>query len=95
MLYDTNGITRHPERTDITIYKVEAAAEAAKMNNLKVFNMIVLGAYLKITDYLELDHVIEGLEKSLPERYHHLIPANKDAINRGMQIVEPYEVHVS
>lgn len=92
LIYDTNGITRHPERTDITIYKVEAAAEAAKLSNLRVFNMIVLGAYLKLKDYLEFDHVVEGLQKSLPERYHHLVDANTAAIKRGMEIVVPYEV---
>jgi 2-oxoglutarate ferredoxin oxidoreductase subunit gamma len=95
MIYDTNGITRHPERTDITIYKIEAAAESAKLNNLRVFNMIVLGAYLKLKDYLQFDHVVEGLEKSLPERYHHLVKANTDAIKRGMEIVQPYKVKVS
>ncbi|QQS50315.1 MAG: 2-oxoacid:acceptor oxidoreductase family protein [Bacteroidota bacterium] len=95
MLYDTNGITRHPGRADIKIYKIEAAAEAARMSNLKVFNMIVLGAYLKITNFLEFDHVVEGLEQSLPKRYHNTIPANTAAIKRGMEIVEPYQVLVS
>ena len=28
LIYDSNGITRHPERKDITIYKVDAAEEA-------------------------------------------------------------------
>ena len=45
LLYDTNGITRHPNRTDIKIYQVEAAAESAKMATTRTFNMIVLGAY--------------------------------------------------
>lgn len=94
LIYDTNGITRHPERTDIDIYQVEAAAEAAKINNLRVFNMIVLGAYLKIKDFLEFSHVVEGLEKSLPERYHHLIDANAEALKIGMDIVKPYEIQV-
>lgn len=92
LIYDTNGITRHPERTDIGIYQVEAAAEAAKINNLRVFNMIVLGAYLKIKNYLDFEHVIEGLEKSLPERYHHLIDANAEALRTGMNIVKPYSL---
>ena len=30
LLYDNNGITRHPQRTDISVYCVEAAVEAAK-----------------------------------------------------------------
>ncbi len=94
LIYDTNGITRHPERTDIDIYQVEAAAEAAKINNQRVFNMIVLGAYLKIKDFLEFSHVVEGLEKSLPERYHHLIDANAKALKIGMDIVKPYEMQI-
>jgi 2-oxoglutarate ferredoxin oxidoreductase subunit gamma len=48
LLYDGNGITRHPERKDISIFRVDAAEEAAKMESAKTFNMIVLGGYLKI-----------------------------------------------
>ncbi|MBN1117326.1 MAG: 2-oxoacid:acceptor oxidoreductase family protein [Bacteroidales bacterium] len=95
LLYDTNGITRHPERTDIDIYQVEAAAESARIDNLRVFNMIVLGAYLKLKDFLKLEHVIEGLEKSLPPRYHHLIEANADALKIGMNIVKPYSAELA
>jgi 2-oxoglutarate ferredoxin oxidoreductase subunit gamma len=88
LLYDTNGISRHPVRKDIEIYQVEAAAEAARMISTKTFNMIVLGGYLKIKPFLEFDNVIEGLRKSLPERHHKLIPANEEAIKRGLEIVK-------
>ena len=47
LIYDTNGITRHPERRDITICRLDAAEEAIKMGNAKAYNMVVLGAYLK------------------------------------------------
>ncbi len=87
LLYDTNGITRHPERTDINIYQVEAAAEAGKMATTKTFNMIVLGAYLKIKPIVKLENVVTGLKKTLPERHHHLIPLNEEALKRGLQIV--------
>jgi 2-oxoglutarate ferredoxin oxidoreductase subunit gamma len=88
LLYDPNGITRHPERDDIRIFKVEAAAEAAKMASNKTFNMIVLGAYLKVNPVVEFDNVIKGLRSSLPERHHHLIAVNEEAIHRGMEIVK-------
>ncbi len=87
LLYDPNGITRHPERDDIRIFKIEAAAEAARMGSPKTFNMIVLGAYLKVNPVVEFDNVIKGLKKSLPERHHHMIPANEKAIQRGTEIV--------
>lgn len=88
LLYDPNGIIHPPKRTDINIYKVEAAAEASKMRAPKTFNMIVLGAYLKIKPIVKMENVIKGLKKSLPERHHHMIPMNEDAINQGIKIVE-------
>jgi len=87
LLYDPNGISRPPERDDISVYKVDAVGEAAKLSSNKTFNMIVLGAYLKLHPVVELENVIKGLKKSLPERHHHLIPANEEAITRGMEIV--------
>ena len=50
--------------------------------------MIVLGAFLKVKPIVKMENVIKGLEKSLPERHHHLIPLNKQAIDRGMEIVK-------
>ncbi len=87
LLYDPNGIIHPPTRTDITIYKVEAAKLAAEMGNTKIFNMVVLGAYMKIKPIVKLENVIKGLKKSLPERYHKLIPLNEDAITMGMKSV--------
>jgi 2-oxoglutarate ferredoxin oxidoreductase subunit gamma len=87
LLYDPNGITRHPERKDITIYQIEGAQLAADMGNTKIFNMIVLGAFLKVKPIVLLENVIRGLKKSLPERYHKLIPMNEDALTMGMKNV--------
>ncbi|MDX9730006.1 MAG: 2-oxoglutarate ferredoxin oxidoreductase subunit gamma, partial [Bacteroidales bacterium] len=36
---------------------------------------------------LKTEYVIKGLKKSLPERYHSLIPMNEDAIKRGMELI--------
>ena len=87
LIYDGNGITKHPSRKDIQIFRIDAADEAAKMSTTKTFNMIVLGGYLKVKPVVKLDNVLKGLKKSLPERYHHLIPVNEEAIKRGMEIV--------
>jgi 2-oxoglutarate ferredoxin oxidoreductase subunit gamma len=88
LIYDGNGITRHPERKDITIYRVDAAGEAGKMNSPKTFNMIVLGGFLKVKPLIKIENVIKGLKKSLPERYHNLIPMNEKALERGREIIK-------
>lgn len=88
LIYDPNGIVNPPKRKDITIYQIEATEEAARLQSAKTFNMIVLGAYLKVKPVVKLENVIKGLKKSLPERHYHLIPMNEQAINRGMDLVK-------
>ncbi|GGK34780.1 2-oxoglutarate ferredoxin oxidoreductase subunit gamma [Yeosuana aromativorans] len=92
LLYDPNGITHHPTRKDIKIYQIEGAKLAAEMDNKKIFNMIVLGAFLKIKPIVKLENVIKGLKKSLSERYHHLIPLNKEAIDTGMKHLKKFNI---
>ena len=88
LIYDGNGITRHPERKDITVYRVDATEEASKMNNPKIFNTVVLGGFLKEKPIIKMENVIKGLKKSLPERYHNLIPINEKALQRGIEIIQ-------
>lgn len=95
LLYDPNGITSHPTRTDILIYQIEATRLAAESGNKRVFNMIVLGAFLKVNPIVKLDFVLEGLKESLPVRYHHLLPLNEAALKIGMEGLEPYEAEKS
>ena len=92
LIYDPNGITEHPTRKDINIYQVAAAEEASKKGTMKLFNMIVLGGYLKVKPFVKPDFIRKGLEKSLPERHHHLIPANEEAIETGKTILKPINV---
>jgi len=92
LIYEPNGIHHHPTRKDIDIYQIEGNKIASEMGNKKIFNMVVLGAYLKIKPIVKLENVVEGLKKSLPERYHHLIPLNKKAITKGMENIKPYKV---
>lgn len=88
LMYDPNGITHAPTRTDIDIYKVEGTVTAVEMGNPRIFNMIIVGGYLKIKPIVSLAHVEKGLQKSLPSRYHNLIPLNLEAIRKGQEIVE-------
>ena len=88
LIYDPNGIVRHPERTDISIYTIDAADEASKLGLAKVFNMFVLGAFLKVKPVIEPEYIHKGLEKSLPLRRHNLIPENEKAIAKGKELVQ-------
>jgi 2-oxoglutarate ferredoxin oxidoreductase subunit gamma len=87
LIYDSNGLSRKPERKDISVYQVDAVEEATKLESPKTFNMVILGGFLKIKPLIKLENVIEGLKKTLPERYYNLIGINETALKRGMEII--------
>jgi 2-oxoglutarate ferredoxin oxidoreductase subunit gamma len=94
LLYDPNGIVNPPTRTDINIYTIEGTKIAAELGNVKTFNMVVLGAYLKARPVIKMESIRKGLEKSLPPRHHKLIPLNLEAIQAGQEHLEiAMEVH--
>lgn len=88
LIYDPNGITREPERKDINVYKIAATAKAQEQGISKVFNMIVLGGFLKLKPIVGSEFIHKGLEKSLPARHHNLIPQNEEAIELGKSLIE-------
>lgn len=87
LIYDDYGIHHKAKRKDINVYQIKAMDESMKMNNTKVFNMIVLGGLLKISPVVHIENVMEGLKKTLPERHHKLLPMNEEAILKGMDII--------
>ena len=92
LIYDPNGITHEPTRKDINIYKIAATAKAQELGISKVFNMVVLGGFLKLKPIVGSEFIHKGLEKSLPERHHKLIPQNEEAIELGKGLIEPVQV---
>ena len=50
--------------------------------------MIILGGYLKLRPIVKIEYVMAGLKKSLPERHHHLLPLNEQAIKIGMDLIK-------
>ena len=88
MIYESTNIIHPPTRTDIQILGIPAAEESVKLQNTKIMNMIILGAFLKVKPIISHEKILEGLKSVLPERYHHLIPLNETAIMKGMELAE-------
>jgi 2-oxoglutarate ferredoxin oxidoreductase subunit gamma len=88
LIYDTNNIIVPPTRTDIDVVPIPASEEAVKLKNTKVMNMVVLGAFLAKRKTVKIETVMAALKKSLPERHHHLLPLNEQALHRGMELAE-------
>jgi 2-oxoglutarate ferredoxin oxidoreductase subunit gamma len=70
----------------VVVLPLRASEEASRLANPKTMNMIVLGAFLARTQLVELPSIMAALKKVLPERYHHLLPLNEEALRRGMAL---------
>ena len=88
LIYDPSGIHHLPTRTDITIVPVDAMTAAIELQNSKTYNMIRLGSLLACRPIVGIDAVLRGLKKTLPERHHHLIPLNEQALRKGMTLAK-------
>jgi len=88
LLYDSSTIIHAIERTDITIIGIAATTEAIQMKNPRIMNMLMLGAYLQLKPIVAVDDIMKALEKVLPEKYHHLLPVNRQAMERGAALLQ-------
>lgn len=88
LIYETSTITVPPTRKDINIIPISANQAAIELNNQKVFNMIVLGAFLAVRKTISDEGVEKGLKKALPERHHKLIPLNMTAFQKGKEFAK-------
>jgi 2-oxoglutarate ferredoxin oxidoreductase subunit gamma len=88
LIYEASTILNPPTRKDIIVLPIEATKEASNLNNTKIMNMIVLGAFLQRKPIIAMENILLGLKKVLPDRYHHLIPLNETAIKKGMELAK-------
>lgn len=88
LIYDPSGIHHLPSRTDITVVAVDALEASLELKNSKTYNMVLLGALLGLCPIVSTEAVVKALRKTLPERHHHLIPVNEQAIEKGRSLVK-------
>lgn len=88
LIWESSTIKEGPTRKDITVIPLPAIDKATnELKNVKVMNMLVLGALVKLNPIVNADTLLTALKETLPQRHHKLIPLNKDAIEMGMSLV--------
>ncbi|MBI5216754.1 MAG: 2-oxoacid:acceptor oxidoreductase family protein [Ignavibacteriae bacterium] len=87
LIYDSGNILIPPSRTDITVVPVAAEFEALKLGNVRVRNMVMLGAFLSVCEVVSVHSVMKALADVLPERYHHMLPMNQAALEKGEELI--------
>ena len=88
LIYEESTIINPPKRTDLEILSIPANEEAQKLGKKQIANMILVGAFLARRPIVKIENIIKALTKVLPERHHHLIPLNKQALELGQKIAK-------
>ncbi len=87
ILVNTSLAAPPRDRSDCKIVEIPANDVANKVGNSKAANMVMLGAYVELVKPVRLDSIKASMTEVLPERYHHLIPVNCLALERGAELV--------
>jgi len=74
-------------RTDIEVHYVNANEIATECGTDKAANMVMLGAYLKLTGLVKEESVLNAFTKVFGEKKAKFIPMNKEALKRGAAVL--------
>jgi 2-oxoglutarate ferredoxin oxidoreductase subunit gamma len=89
LLIHNASLTSHTiQRQDIRVIPVHASEIAAELGNARLLNMVMLGAYLQMTQVLPIAVVEQALEGHMSTRRPELLALNKQALQRGMVLAE-------
>ena len=87
MLINSTLVRESPKRKDITVATVEATGLAEKMGQVRIANMVALGALARLTGALKLKETEAILETFFPPDKHKFVSMNAEAIHAGYQAV--------
>ncbi len=83
LVVNASLVKRPIQRHDIDVIVIPANEMAEQHGNLRLANVVMLGALLAATELLPLAAVEQSLAAHLPERHKHLLEANKNALHSG------------
>lgn len=75
------------KRDDIEVYYIPANDMANEIGNSRVTNMVMLGAYLEVSNIVRMVSIEKAYVEVFGEDKSHLFPINKEALEKGAEYV--------
>lgn len=85
LVINSTLVRRPPQREDITVLPVPGNELAAELGNVKMMNVVLLGALLAVKPIVPLEAVERALDNYIPESRRAIIEPNKQALRRGAE----------
>lgn len=88
VLINSSLVTLRDPRPDVQYYAIRANHLAEELGDARITNMVMLGAYLQLSQIVTPGGIVRALEHMLPERRRHLIPLNEQGLAAGAASIE-------
>jgi 2-oxoglutarate ferredoxin oxidoreductase subunit gamma len=88
LYYDSSLITNNVIRDDLFISAVPSSGLAGDLGNPRLSNMVLLGAFSALSDFISEASVKKAVKISVPEHRSSLIGKNITAIEKGSEFVK-------
>lgn len=83
IIIDASLIKTTPTRTDIRFFPIPSSDIANELGNMAYATIVLLGCLSQASGCFKRSSFEEALRDVLPERRHHMIPANLEAFDKG------------
>jgi 2-oxoglutarate ferredoxin oxidoreductase subunit gamma len=87
IVWDNALVTRPPTRTDIRCLALPANEIAARLGDVRLVNMAMLGALCAASQIVSMQAVAQALQRHLPVRHQALRESNLAALREGAACV--------
>lgn len=87
LFVNSSLIDKKATRSDIEVYYVPVNDAAMSLGNVKVINLIMLGAFIAATGIVNKDSVMKAVSKTFGEHKANLIAINGQAYDEGVRLI--------
>ncbi|NMA94082.1 MAG: 2-oxoacid:ferredoxin oxidoreductase subunit gamma [Clostridiales bacterium] len=88
---NSSTVSEKVERSDVNVYYVPCGEIADKVGNPKAVNMVMLGAYIGVSEAVKVETVETIIREMFAGAKEKYIPANIAAFQSGIDFVKQYE----
>jgi 2-oxoglutarate ferredoxin oxidoreductase subunit gamma len=94
LIYNSSLVSHVITRHNIHALAIPGSDIAAELGHAKLLNMVMLGALLERTQVLSVEAIERALEAHMPAHRRDLLPANKLALARGLELAQTIPIAV-
>ena len=86
LILNSSLIKRDVNRNDLNVIKIDSTKIANELGNIRVANIVTLGAFIKKTSLLNLESIEKAIEELFSEKKPELVEINKKALQKGAEL---------